>query len=65
MLRAGDHRYMTGRRRVVAALHDAAPLYDRPMRRPDPREERPAQPVDLASELCDLVMDTAWVSRPT
>ena len=46
----------------AASLHDAAPLYDRPMRRPDPRPERPAQPVDLAAELCDLVMDTAWVS---
>ena len=49
----------------ASSLHDAAPLYDRPMEEPDRSSETdPATldaPADLWSELTDMLMDTSWV----
>jgi phosphoribosylformylglycinamidine synthase II len=53
----------------AASLHDDAPVYDRPRRRPadldarradDPARTLPA-PVDCASDLLSLLADTSWV----
>lgn len=53
----------------AVSLHEAAPLYDRPMSEPaDLADFRAASanaldaPSDLAKDLADLLMDTAWVS---
>jgi phosphoribosylformylglycinamidine synthase len=52
----------------ASALHDAAPLYDRPMAPPADQAERaarePAPPAvgEAAGVLVDLLYDTAWVS---
>jgi phosphoribosylformylglycinamidine synthase len=50
----------------ASSLHDAAPLYHRPMAEPADRAERaaqhPAAPADPASALLDLLYDTTWVS---
>ena len=49
----------------ASSLHDAAPLYDRPMEEPDRSGETdPATleaPTDLWSDLTDMLMDTSWV----
>ena len=49
----------------ASSLHDAAPLYDRPMEEPDRSGETdPATldaPADLWSDLTDMLMDTSWV----
>ena len=49
----------------AASLHDAAPLYDRPMEEPDRSAETdPATlpaPDDLWSDLTAMLMDTSWV----
>jgi len=51
----------------ASSLHDAAPVYDRPMRRPDRSGEvDPAQlapPDDLWADLTAVLMDTSWVHR--
>jgi phosphoribosylformylglycinamidine synthase subunit PurL len=53
----------------AASLHDDAPVYDRPRRRPadldarradDPARTLPA-PVDCATDLLSLLADTSWV----
>ena len=50
----------------ASALHDAAPLYHRPMAEPADRAERaaahPAEPADAGAALLDLLYDTTWVS---
>jgi phosphoribosylformylglycinamidine synthase len=50
----------------ASSLHDAAPLYDRPMAEPADRAARlaspPAAPADPAAALLDLLYDTSWVS---
>ncbi len=52
----------------ASALHDAAPLYDRPMQEPADRGARaadaPAAPADhaVADALLGLLYDTTWVS---
>lgn len=50
----------------ASSLHDAAPLYHRPMAEPADRAERAAQqppaPADPAAALLDLLYDTTWVS---
>ena len=48
----------------ASSLHDAAPLYDRPMQEPDRSGETdPAslEATDLWADLSDLLMDTSWV----
>ena len=49
----------------ASSLHDAAPLYDRPMEEPDRSGETdPATldtPADVWSDLTDMLMDTSWV----
>ncbi len=49
----------------ASSLHDAAPLYNRPMEEPDRSGEiDPATldaPADLWADLTDLLMDTSWV----
>ncbi|MFT7475656.1 MAG: phosphoribosylformylglycinamidine synthase II [Verrucomicrobiales bacterium] len=49
----------------ASSLHDAAPLYDRPMEAPDRSGEiDPATldaPTDLWSDLTSMLMDTSWV----
>ncbi len=49
----------------ASSLHDAAPLYDRPMAEPDRSNEiDPATldaPRDLWADLTSMLMDTAWV----
>jgi len=49
----------------ASSLHDAAPLYDRPMEEPDRSGETdPATldvPADMWSDLTDMLMDTSWV----
>ncbi len=51
----------------ASSLHDAAPLYDRPMAEPDRSAEIDpaglAAPEDPWADLCDLLMDTSWVHR--
>ncbi|WP_426570872.1 phosphoribosylformylglycinamidine synthase subunit PurL [Aquihabitans sp. McL0605] len=50
----------------ASSLHDAAPLYDRPMAEPADRAARaalaPAAPSDAAASLLGLLYDTTWVS---
>ncbi|CAN5539966.1 phosphoribosylformylglycinamidine synthase subunit PurL [soil metagenome] len=50
----------------ASSLHDAAPLYDRPLAEPADRAERladgPPEPVDVAHALLGLLYDTTWVS---
>jgi phosphoribosylformylglycinamidine synthase len=50
----------------ASSLHDAAPLYHRPMAEPADREARaaqhPAAPADAGEALLGLLYDTAWVS---
>ncbi len=50
----------------ASSLHDAAPLYDRPMAEPADRAERladqPTPPDDVAAALLGLLYDTTWVS---
>ena len=49
----------------ASSLHDAAPLYDRPMAEPDRSDETdPATlgaPTDIWSDLTAMLMDTSWV----
>ena len=49
----------------ASSLHDAAPLYDRPMEEPDRSGETdPASlgaPADIWADLTDMLMDTSWV----
>ena len=53
----------------AATLHDDAPLYDRPRRRPADLDARRADdparalppPVDCAADLLELLTDTSWV----
>ena len=49
----------------ASSLHDAAPLYDRPMEEPDRSGETdPATldaPTDIWADLTDMLMDTSWV----
>ena len=49
----------------ASSLHDAAPLYDRPMEEPDRSGETdPASldaPADVWADLTDMLMDTSWV----
>ena len=49
----------------ASSLHDAAPLYDRPMEEPDRSGEVDPvtldAPADLWSDLTDMLMDTSWV----
>ncbi|MGI8758555.1 MAG: phosphoribosylformylglycinamidine synthase subunit PurL [Acidimicrobiales bacterium] len=48
------------------SLHEDAPRYDRPLRKPDapPRlPERPAAPADAGADLLGLLMDPSWVYR--
>ncbi len=53
----------------AAALAHDAPRYERPMRPPADRDSRAAddpsddEPGDVAAELCELVVDPAWVYR--
>ena len=51
----------------ASSLHDAAPLYDRPMEEPDRSAEIDpatlAAPEDLWAALTSLLMDTTWVHR--
>ena len=51
----------------AAALHDAAPAYDRPLRRRDRSGERdPAElapPHDVGADLAALLCDSRWVSE--
>jgi phosphoribosylformylglycinamidine synthase II len=49
----------------ASSLHDAAPMYDRPRRKPDAPDapdanELPA-PADCGADLLDLLIDTSWV----
>ena len=50
----------------ASSLHDAAPLYHRPLAEPADRVERaaqqPAAPTDPGAALLDLLYDTTWVS---
>jgi phosphoribosylformylglycinamidine synthase len=50
----------------ASSLHDAAPLYERPMAEPADRAERaadePSAPADVEAALLDLLYDTSWVS---
>jgi len=50
----------------ASSLHDAAPLYHRPLAEPADRAERaarqPAAPADPGAALLDLLYDTTWVS---
>ena len=49
----------------ASSLHDAAPLYDRPMAEPDRSDETdPATldaPTDIWADLTAMLMDTSWV----
>lgn len=49
----------------ASSLHDAAPLYDRPMAEPDRSGETDpaslAAPADVWSDLTAMLMDTSWV----
>ncbi len=53
----------------ASSLHDAAPLYERPMAEPADRAERLATPppapeeAEATADLLDLLTDTAWVWR--
>ena len=50
----------------ASSLHDAAPLYNRPMAEPADRAQRasadPQAPADVAATLLGLLYDTSWVS---
>ena len=49
----------------ASSLHDAAPLYDRPMEEPDRSGETDPSsldaPADVWADLTDMLMDTSWV----
>ncbi|MBT4303878.1 MAG: phosphoribosylformylglycinamidine synthase subunit PurL, partial [Actinobacteria bacterium] len=49
----------------ASSLHDAAPLYKRPLKAPEqplgPRADDLAAPVDPGAELMDLLQDLSWV----
>ncbi len=51
----------------ASSLHDAAPLYDRPMAEPDRSSEVDPStleaPDDPWADLCGFLMDTSWVHR--
>ncbi|HLH47083.1 MAG TPA: phosphoribosylformylglycinamidine synthase subunit PurL, partial [Acidimicrobiales bacterium] len=54
----------------AATLHDDAPVYRRPMRRPADQDERAADdpgrlepPADSGADLLELLLDPAWVYR--
>lgn len=48
----------------ASSLHDAAPLYNRPIAKPKPVDELvdPARPIDPGLDLLDMLMSTTWVS---
>ncbi len=48
----------------ASSLHDAAPLYDRPLRQPSPAPELPESldSPDPGADLLAMLLDTTWVS---
>lgn len=48
----------------ASSLHDAAPLYNRPIAKPKPVDELvdPARPIDPGLDLLNMLMSTTWVS---
>ena len=53
----------------ASSLHEAAPLYDRPMAGPRPRPATPSRrrsprPADCGADLLGLLADTSWVWSP-